>query len=105
MEAEIEAARAQLIKTVASIPKASDKQTLRPAPPPTSEALVLSSGSVVTKGSNKLYISEERVSTLNFISDIVAAAAAITFAFLFFKETTWNETNKVYRVASGSWQV
>jgi hypothetical protein len=83
IEAEIKAAREQVIKTVASIPKASGKPTFRPAPPPTSETLVLSSGKEVS--SNKPFLSDEPVSTIEFIFDIVSAAVAVTFTFLIFK--------------------
>ncbi len=86
IEAEIKAAREQVIKTVASIPKASDKPTLRPAPPPTSEAAVLSTGTLETAGSGGSKLLEEPVSLLNFICDLAAAAAAITFVVLIFKE-------------------
>jgi hypothetical protein len=85
IEAEIKAAREQVIKTVASIPKASDKPTLRPAPPPTSEAAVLSSGSLET-GLGRSNLLEEPVSLLSFICDFASAAAAIIFVFLIFKE-------------------
>lgn len=86
IDAEIEAARAQVIETVARIPKASDKPTLRPAPPPTPETLVLSSGEAVTSGSGKFYSLDNNVSLPSLISDAVFAAIAVTFAFLIFLE-------------------
>ncbi len=85
MEAEIEMARAQVIKTVASIPKTSGKTTFRPAPPPSSEASVLSSGSLEETGANKFHLTEEPVSILNLICDAVSAAVAVTFAVLIFR--------------------
>lgn len=84
-EAELAAARAQVIKTVASIPKASNKPTIRPTPPPRSETLVLSSGSVVTSDSQKTSLLEEPVGILDIMLDTASAAVAVTSAFLIFK--------------------
>ena len=86
MEAEIKAARDQVIKTVASIPKNSGTPTLRPAPPPTSEASVLTSGTLETSGFGNDNLLKEPVSILSFICDAASAAAAITFVFLIFRE-------------------
>lgn len=85
MEAELAAARAQVIKTVANIPKASDKSTVRPAPPPKSETLILSSGSVVVSGSKNTSLLEEPIGILDITLDIVSAAIAVTSAFLIYK--------------------
>ena len=86
IDAEIEAARAQVVKTVARIPKASDRTTLRPAPPPTPETLALSSGEAVTSGYGKFYSLDNDVSLSGLISDAVFAAIAVTFTFLIFLE-------------------
>ncbi len=86
MDAEIKAARDQLIKTVASIPRASGETIIRPAPPPESEAAVLSTGSLETPGSSKNNLLDAPVSLPGLICDAVAAAAAITFVFLIFNE-------------------
>lgn len=85
IEAEVAAARAQVIKTVASIPKASER-LIRPAPPPKTEDSVLGSGEVVASGSGKFFSSDNLLGMLSLTSDLVIALIAVTFTFLIFKD-------------------
>ena len=81
MEAEVEAARAQVIKTVASIPKASDRPTIRPVPP-----------NIETTGSDSKIASESDIfssfynpsCSLSLATDIVLTLITVTFTFLIF---------------------
>ncbi len=86
IEAEVAAARARMIKTVASIPKASQRLTIRPAPPPDSEASVLGSGEVVTSSSGKFFSSDNLWGMLSLTADVAIALVAAAFTFLIFKE-------------------
>lgn len=86
IEAEIAAARAQMVKTVASIPKASERSTIRPAPPPKPEASVLGSGEMVASGSGKFFSSDNLLGMLSLTSDVAIALIAAAFTFLIFKE-------------------
>ena len=79
VEAEIEAARARLVKTVASIPKRFDRPTIRPVPP---DLETVGPGSSIASGSGGFFSSDH--STLNLIADAALAAIAVTFTFLIF---------------------
>lgn len=86
MEAEVEMARKRLIETVASIPRSDKNSTFRPAPPPASEASVLSSGDAVVSESGKFSsLTGEPVRLVSFMVDAISAAAAVTFTFFIIK--------------------
>ena len=79
IEAEVEAARARIIKTVASIPKTSERPTVRPVPPDLETA---GPNSSVVSGS---FLSlDYPVRTLDLATDIALAAIAATFTLLMF---------------------
>lgn len=81
IDAEVEAARARVIQTVANIPKVSERQNIRPAPPPTPETLVTVSGKVVPTGTS----SDNPIGSLSSLTvDIAVAAVALVFTFLIF---------------------
>ena len=80
LAAEVEAARAQVVKTVASIPKASERSSIRPAAPPIEDldsdlAEVLGSGNV-----------HSAIGMPSLIADFVCAAVAIASTFLILQE-------------------
>jgi len=78
---QILATRNYVMKTVANIPKASERSKLRPAPKnPESYA----PGSVVTSGAEGViaYFLDDDVSTPTLVMDAAAALVAITFAIL-----------------------
>ena len=84
IEAEIEAARAQVVKTVASIPKASDRPTIRPAPPKNLETFAL--GEATSSGAGKFYLTNSPAGILSIVLDAVVAAIVVTFTFLIFQD-------------------
>ncbi len=81
MEAKVEATRALIIKTVANIPKASERQTLRPVPP---NLETTGPNSSIASGSGSFFSLDYPVSTLDLAADIVVAAVAATFTLLIF---------------------
>ncbi len=85
IDAEIAAAREHLIKTVASIPKVSGQQTLRPAPP-SPETYAPGSTIVSYPGGNYVPFLDNDVSIPVLVLDAVAAVAAFTFTLLTFME-------------------
>lgn len=81
MEAAIEATRVQVIKTVANIPKASERPALRPVPP---SLETTGPNSSITSSSGSFFSFDYPVSTLDLATDIALAAIAATFTLLIF---------------------
>ena len=89
LEAKVEAAREQVVKTVASIPKGPDKQTLRPSPP-THKNSPLKLGSPTPSGPPGVHSSNTSARLPELIADFAFAAIAITFAFLIFQDINFS---------------
>ena len=81
MDAEIEAARAQIVKTVSNIPRANGRPAVRPIPP---DLETTGSASSVVSNSDRFFSFDFPVNTSDLMFDMTLAAIATTFALLLF---------------------
>lgn len=79
-QAAIDAARAHIIKTIATIPRNSGQSTLRPAAR-NSEITLTSSDK------NPFYLPDQSISVQSFATDAAVAVIALTFTFLMLIDT------------------